>query len=145
MAWKAKVAVLPVPPGPESMFVSGGIVSTVKLRVAGVGSVLPAESVARTENVCRPSGSALYATPETQAVNGAPSRLQANVEPVSVELKPNEALVLFTVPDGPEVIVVSGGVRSIVQLRLAGDGSVRLVAGSVEATVKVWEPSARPL
>ena len=40
-----------VPVGPELIVVSGAAVSTVNVRVAGVGSTLPAGSVARTENV----------------------------------------------------------------------------------------------
>ena len=41
--------------------VSGGVLSTVdtvKLRLAGVGSTLPARSMARTSKVCGPSESA---------------------------------------------------------------------------------------
>jgi len=45
---------------------------------------------------------------------------------------------------GPDVMVVSGGVVSTVQVWLAGVGSV-LPAGSVARTWKVWLPSARPL
>jgi hypothetical protein len=41
--------------GPESIVVSGAVVSTVQVRVAGEESVLPALSVARTENVWEPS------------------------------------------------------------------------------------------
>ena len=55
----------------------------------------------------------------------------------------------FTVPEGPESMVVSGGVVSCgggavltVQVRLAGEASV-LPAGSVALTEKVWEPSDR--
>ena len=40
-----------VPVGPPVIVVSGAVVSTVKVRVAGVASGLPAPSVARTENV----------------------------------------------------------------------------------------------
>ena len=46
-----------VPDGPESIVVCGGVMSAlgvvliVKLLVAGLASVLPAASVARTENV----------------------------------------------------------------------------------------------
>ena len=40
-------AVLIVPVGPESIVVSGATVSTVNVRVAGVGSTLPAASIAR--------------------------------------------------------------------------------------------------
>ena len=35
--------------------VSGAVVSTVNVRVAGVGSILPSASLARTENVYSPS------------------------------------------------------------------------------------------
>ena len=62
--WKANDAELTliVPEGPESMTVSGAVVSgraTVNARVAGVGSVLASMSVARTRNVCAPSASEL--------------------------------------------------------------------------------------
>jgi hypothetical protein len=41
------------------MVVSGAAVSTVQVYVAGLASVLPAESVARTRKVWDPSASAL--------------------------------------------------------------------------------------
>ena len=44
-----------VPVGPESIWVSGAPESIVKLREAGVGSVLPAGSVALTSKVWLPS------------------------------------------------------------------------------------------
>ena len=44
----------------------------------------------------------------------APSRLQPKVDPASVELNSNVALVLVTVPVGPLVMVVFGGVVSAV-------------------------------
>ena len=42
--------------GPEVIVVSGGVTSneTVHVREAGVGSVFPDTSVARTSNVCEP-------------------------------------------------------------------------------------------
>ena len=43
-----------VPEGPDVIAVSGATVSTVKVRVAGVWSVLPAASLARTRKVCAP-------------------------------------------------------------------------------------------
>ena len=46
----AAVAVV-VPVGPPVIVVSGAVVSTVNVRVAGVASTLPGVSVARTENV----------------------------------------------------------------------------------------------
>jgi hypothetical protein len=57
VAENVKVAdVLAVRPfGPESIVVSGGVTSTVQEWVAGVGSVFPARSVARTSKVWDPS------------------------------------------------------------------------------------------
>jgi hypothetical protein len=43
------------PDGPPPIAVSGARVSTVNVRAAGVASVFPAASVARTSNVCCPS------------------------------------------------------------------------------------------
>ena len=54
----------------------------------------------------------------------------------------NVAVVGCTVPDGPEVIVVSGAAVSTVKVRVAGVWSV-LPAVSVARTLKVWAPSAR--
>ena len=48
-----------VPLGPESIVVSGAVVSIVHVRVSAVWSVLPTASVALTENVCSPSESEL--------------------------------------------------------------------------------------
>jgi hypothetical protein len=50
---KVKLALVEVLelPGPFWMVVSGGMVSTVKLQTAGVGSVFPAESTALTSKV----------------------------------------------------------------------------------------------
>ena len=54
----AEVSV-PEPAGPDVIDVSGAVVSagaaTVQARDAGVRSVLPAVSVARTSNVCAPT------------------------------------------------------------------------------------------
>ena len=51
-----------VPEGPELIVVFGGVVSTVKLREAGVWSVFPTASVARTSKVWSPSASELSRT-----------------------------------------------------------------------------------
>ena len=59
-----------------------------------------------------------------QALNTAPSRLQVKVDPFTVAVKLKLADAVFTVPDGPAVIVVSGA-RLIVHVRLAGVGSVK--------------------
>ena len=49
--WNDGAVPLVVPLGPLLIVVSGGPVSTVKLRVAGVGSVFPAGNDERTLNV----------------------------------------------------------------------------------------------
>ena len=46
-----------VPVGPESIVVCGSVPSTMKVRLAGDGSGLPAASIARTSNVWLPSSS----------------------------------------------------------------------------------------
>jgi len=65
----------------------------------------------------------VYGFGELQAVKAAPSRLQVKVDPAIVAVKLKLAEVELTDPVGPEVIVVSGA-RLIVQVRLAGVGSV---------------------
>ena len=57
-ASKVKVASVEVvvPDGPDVIEVCGCAVSIVQLRTAGVRSTLRARSVARTSNVCGPSG-----------------------------------------------------------------------------------------
>ena len=56
-------------------------------------------------------------------MNADPSRLQVKVEPPTVAVKLKLADVLETLPVGPALMVVSGA-RLIVQVRLAGVGSV---------------------
>ena len=48
------LVLLTEPVGPFRFVVSGAIVSTVQVRVAGVASWLPAASMARTLKVCEP-------------------------------------------------------------------------------------------
>ena len=57
------------------------------------------------------------------AVKADPSRLQVKVDPPTVAVKLNVAAPVFTTPVGPDVMVVSGA-RLMVQVRLAGVGSV---------------------
>ena len=59
-------------------------------------------------------------------------------------MKVNVAEVLLVVALGWPVIVVSGGVASIVQVKPAGLVSM-LPAASFARTLKVWLPSVRPL
>src|SRR5207247_9446801 len=80
---------------------------------------------------------------EVQAVNEAASSLHWNVEPASVELKANVADVEETVPDGPEVIVVSGGTVATVTVTAFEAWEV-FPAASVAFAVYVCDPSATP-
>ena len=73
---------LVVPDGPAVIEVSGGVVSTVKVRLAGVRSTFPAASSARTSKVCEPSVSATVVNGEVQAVNAPPSTRHWNVAPL---------------------------------------------------------------
>lgn len=134
--------------GPLVMVVSGGVVSdgpgtaTVNVRLAGVGSALPAASVATTANVCAPLASGAVVTGDEHGEYAAPSTLHWKVDPASLEVNANVAVgvVIVDPSAGPEVIVVSGGVASTVNVRVAGVGS-GLPAGSVATTEKVWAPS----
>jgi hypothetical protein len=53
--------------GAVLMVVLGGVVSMAQECVAGVGSTLPAESIALTPNVCEPSARPEYARGDVQA------------------------------------------------------------------------------
>src|SRR5215212_9538316 len=65
--------------------ICGGWVSSRKGERAGVGSTLPAGSIARTSNVCWPSASGAAVNGESHGANTALSSLHSNVEPGSVE------------------------------------------------------------
>src|SRR5438067_8264386 len=64
--------------------VSGGVVSTVHVNVAADASVLPARSVAATENVCWPSVRPVTLAGLEQS-DATVSIVQRKLEPVSVE------------------------------------------------------------
>ena len=132
------VVVVTVPEGPAVIVVSGGT-TTVQLWLAGVASTLPAVSVACTWNVCTPADKTVYVVGEVQALNEPPSSLQAKVA-VSVAVKLKVAEVEATVPVGPEVIVVSGGVLSTVTFVLAV--VAELLDGSTARAAMVVAPSA---
>jgi hypothetical protein len=122
----SKVGVLSLvePEGPAVIIVSGGVVSpggggggalTVKPRLAGVASTLPAASRARTSKVCGPGGrpAVVWEPLEPQGANAPSSILHSKLEPASLEVKVNVGVESSVGPDGPPVIVVSGGVASI--------------------------------
>ena len=132
----------PVAPlGPVLIVVSGAVASTVKVRVTGVWSVLPAASVARTEKVCSPSASVASVRGVVHGSNAPASIRHSNVEPGSLAKNVNCGVVWRVVPLGPSSIAVFGAAVSTVNDRLAGVGSVS-PAASVARTVKVCVPSA---
>jgi hypothetical protein len=111
---------------------------------AGVGSVFPAGSVARTSKACEPSARLEYELGLVQEANAPASSLHSKVLPASVDVKEKLALVWLVGFAGVEVIDVFGGPVSIVQVWLAGVGSV-LPTGSIARTCTVWLPSASPV
>ena len=132
--------------GPEVILVSGGVVSgavvsIVQVWEAGVASVLPAVSVARTSKVWEPSARASTVWGLEQEAKPPASSWHSKVEDSLAE-KVKVASAELEGSAGPESMVVSGSVVSTVQVWEAGVASV-LPAGSVAWTSKVWAPSAR--
>ena len=142
MAEKPKVGVgsFVAPDGPESIVVSGGPVSTTKACWAGVASVLPAGSVARTSKVCGPSPSAAVVWDELQDAHAPPSIRHSKLEPGWSDENANVGVASAVGSEGPLSIVVCGAAVSTVNARDAGVGST-FPAGSVARTSKVWAPS----
>src|SRR3954471_20304039 len=125
-------------PGPVAITVSGATVSTVNSVVAGVGSTLPAASLARTENEYPPSARPSWRCGDTHAAHGCcappgPSSSHWNREPASVAVKASVTLDEAIAPCGAEVIAVFGGVVSTANASVAGEGSA-LPAASTART-----------
>ena len=149
---KVGVASLVVPVGPDVIVVSGAVVSgggpaaTVNERVAGVASVLPATSVARTATECAPSLSAPVVHGLVQLAHAPESTWHSKTELASVAVKAKVGVLSLDVPVGPDVIVVSGavvsagGAAATVNERVAGEESV-LPAASVARTATECAPS----
>jgi hypothetical protein len=96
--------------------VPGGPVSTVNAVVAGDASTLPARSVARTLKVWEPSLKAPEPQGDEHGANPCASMLHSNVAFGSSEEKATLAVGLFVGLEVVAAIVVSGGVRSTVQV-----------------------------
>ena len=116
------VGSLVAPLGPPVIVVLGGVVSTVKEREAGVGSVCPARSIACTANECWPSGSEFSVSGEVHPANGPPSTEHRKVEFGSLELNSKVGVLSLIVEPfaGPFVIVVFGATVSTAKEREAG-------------------------
>src|SRR5439155_9287733 len=122
--------------------VSGAVRSTVQVWEAGLPSVLPATSVARTSKLWLPSDSAAVVCGLVQELQPPLSMRHSKLEPGSLALKLKLGVVSLDGLAGPESRVVLGAVTSIVQVTLAGLPSV-LPDGSVARTSNVCVPSAR--
>src|SRR4051794_21138954 len=131
-----------MPVAPAGAAVGGGE-ETTNEEVAGVASTFPAGSTAWILNVCGAFASPVTVVGLVQAAKAALSSEQANVAVASGEVKTKVALVTEIPAAGPEVSVVSGATVSTVHVATAGVGS--LPKASVETTLNVWEPSARPV
>jgi hypothetical protein len=125
--------------------------------VAGVGSRLPALSLARTKKSCSPSVRPVYVIPDSQVEKEAwSSKAHSKVASGWSEVKANVASVLSVGSVGPESIVVSGN-GSTVHRKVAGDestlpavsfartrSSCSPTAKSVNSTGEVQEPNDGP-
>src|SRR5206468_10899506 len=101
----------------EVMVVVGGVRSTVQVWLAGVASVLPAASVARTSKVWLPAVRAgEIDSGLVQELQLPVSMRHSKLEPLSSELKLKLGVVLLDGSDGFESMVVFGAVRSTVQV-----------------------------
>src|SRR5215210_7179351 len=99
------------------MFTVGGPRSTVQVWLAGVASVLPAWSVARTSKVWLPSARAgEIVCGLGQGLQLPPSIRHSKVELPSLELNVKLGVESLSIAGGAESMVVFGAVRSIVQV-----------------------------
>ncbi len=122
--------------GVETNDVSGASVSTVHACVAGVASVLPAGSIARTSSVWGPSVKPAKVVGVAQGAKPPPSRLHSNVEPASVLVNANAASGSLVTASGDVAMPVCGGMVSMTHVKLAGVGSA-FPNASVATTLSV--------
>ena len=120
---------------PERSLTLGLPRSTVQVRAAGLASVLPAPSVARTLSSCSPWASLLTVVGDEHDAHAPPSRLHSKVLPGSEEAKVKVAAGPRAWLFGPLVMVVSGGVVS------PGPGSSPVTTTSTESVVSSVPPS----
>ena len=119
--------------------------TTVHSYLAGVASVLPKTSVARTSKACSPTPSPATSAGTSHAVNGAPSSEQANVEPASSAAKANDAVRATVSAGGPSVRVVWGAWIGTTVHSCSTQIASTWPAGSVARTANTWSPTARPV
>ena len=85
---------------------------TLNRFTAGVGSTLPAGSIARTLKTCLPGFRRVSFFGDRHPLNGLRSSLHWKVDPASLETNLNLTVRLWVRPGRPLVIVVWGGVLS---------------------------------
>lgn len=91
--------------------------TTVNVRAAGLGSVFPASSTARTRKVWFPRSSACRVLGDLHGLKGAPSSEHSKVERFSLELNLKVGVRSRVLPPGPAVMVVSGACESSTYVR----------------------------
>lgn len=116
--------------------------SSVHVATAGVGSTLPATSLAVTASLWAPSGRSVYDVGEVHGCAARPSSEQLKVA-LSEAVNVNVAVIDVSLAGGPDAIVVSGAIESTVHVRVAGLGS-GFPAVSVAMTENVCGPSLSP-
>src|SRR4051812_2261576 len=133
---KVAVVELSTAGGVPVRVMAGATVSVVQVKLAGLRSRLPAPSIPRARKLWEPSCrlESGIENGEVQPVNAALSRLHCSVASASVVIV-NDAAPLFG-SGGVAVNAVSGAALSIVQLKLAGVGSLS-PEPSVAATLKM--------
>ena len=89
-------------------------------------------SMARTWKVCDPPAKPVYFLGEVQLPKGAPSMEHSKVDPASEEEKLNVALFCFVAPEGPESMVVSGG---MVSCGGGGTSTVKVLEAELASTL----------
>src|SRR5918999_3692131 len=112
--------------GPETIVVSGRLVSVTQLHSSGVVSRMPSGVTERTSSMCSPSGRAGASYGDEQMKNGPRSMAHSNVEPPTVDENWKRAGPLMISASGPTSIVVSGA-STTVNRHWAGDGSALTV------------------
>ena len=117
----------------------GSLVSRCHVHVAGVASVLPAGSVARTSKVWLLSAMPVTLCGLVHGANDPPSTLHSKDEPASLESNVNDGIAALDGSEGLVRMVVLGAVRSTLTFLIAVAGWPAL---SVATAASAWLPSA---
>src|SRR5437870_5159310 len=94
----------------------GEVRSIVQVELAGEGSVVPAPFLARTVKVWLPASSVPSVSGLEQDAQAPPSSLHSKLTGLWSELKTKVGVGLLDGSAGPESIVVSGTLESVVQV-----------------------------